>query len=109
MPDSAASPTVDTFDPVRQRGETSVTHHRYEFRVAGKLSDLARSAFDGMSVVEVPVETVIHGPLDDPAELHRVLARIQAMGLHVVSLKQVATGRCKCAEVSPPPPARHSP
>jgi hypothetical protein len=108
MPDPGVSPTVDAFDPVRQRGETSVTHHRYEFRVAGKLSDLARSAFDGMTVVEVPVETVIHGPLDDPAELHRVLARIQAMGLHVVSLKQVAAS-CECAEVSPPPPARRSP
>ena len=77
------------FDPVRQRGETTVTHQRYEFRIAGRLSDLARSAFDGMTVVEVPVETVIQGPFDDPAEMHRVLARIQSMGLQVVSLKQV--------------------
>lgn len=89
-----------------------MTHHRYEFRVAGRLSDLARSAFDGMTVVEVPVETVIHGPLDDPAALHQVLARIQAMGLQVVSLKQVPaapTERHGCSEVSPPQPARRSP
>lgn len=66
-----------------------MTQLRYEFRVAGRLSELARGAFDGMTVVEVPVETIIHGELDDPADLHDVLARIQDMGLHVVSLKQV--------------------
>jgi hypothetical protein len=62
---------------------------RYEFRVAGRLSERAQYAFDDMVVVEVPTETIIYGSLSDPAQLHGVLARIQALGLRVVSLQQL--------------------
>jgi len=62
---------------------------RYEFRVAGHLSERARDAFTAsMEVVEVPAETMIVGAVDDDA-MHEVLSLIQALGLHVVSVQRV--------------------
>lgn len=64
---------------------------RYEFRVAGRLSERARDAFVGMDVVEVPPQTVLTGTVDD-SQMHCVLALIQSLGLHVVSLQRLGAG-----------------
>jgi ribosomal protein S11 len=63
---------------------------RYEVRIAGRLSARVREAFVGMDVEPVPPETVIAGTVDDDDELHRLLALIQSLGLHVVAVEQVA-------------------
>lgn len=63
---------------------------RYEVRIAGRLSPRVRDAFVGMDVEPVPPETVITGTVDDDDELHRLLALIQSLGLHVVAVDQVA-------------------
>jgi len=63
---------------------------RYEFRVAGRLSERAQGAFVDMAVHDAPPETVISGEVVDDAHLHGVLAQIQNLGLHVVSVLQVA-------------------
>jgi hypothetical protein len=73
---------------------------RYEVRVAGRLSPRARDAFVGMDVDAVPGETIIAGTMDDDDELHRLLALIQSLGLHVVSVEQVVP------EPRPPPRGR---
>jgi hypothetical protein len=67
-----------------------VSPARYEFRVTGRLSEGTVAAFAGMAVREVPTETVIYGPVVDESHLHGVLALIQSLGLHVVSVQQVA-------------------
>ena len=63
---------------------------RYEVRVTGRLSQRAREAFAGMDVAEVTAETVISGVVHQDEQLHELLARVQALGLHVVSVQQVA-------------------
>ncbi len=63
---------------------------RYEFRVSGRLSERAQGAFVDMAVHDAPPETVISGEVVDDAHLHGVLAQIQNLGLHVVSVLQVA-------------------
>jgi hypothetical protein len=68
-----------------------VPGRRYEFRVAGRLSERAIDAFVGMDVVEVPPQTVLTGTVDD-AQMHSVLALIQSLGLHVVSMQRLAAG-----------------
>jgi hypothetical protein len=65
-----------------------VTGSRYAFRVSGRLSERVREAFATMDVVEVPAETVISGALEGE-QVHEVLALIQALGLHVVSVQRV--------------------
>lgn len=62
---------------------------RYEFRVAGRLSDRTRCAFDDMVVRDAPPETIVYGEVLDESHLHGVLALIRDLGLHVVSVHEV--------------------
>jgi hypothetical protein len=66
-----------------------VTSQRYEFRVAGLLSERTRGAFPDMTVVDAPPETVILGEVVDESHLHGVLALIQDLGLRIVAVNQV--------------------
>ena len=63
---------------------------RYEVRVTGRVSQRARDAFAEMEVSEVTAETVISGLVHQDEQLHDLLAVIQSLGLHVVSVEQVA-------------------
>ena len=63
--------------------------HHYEFRVAGLLSPTAQGAFVGLDITEIPPQTVISGSLMDEAEMHGVLGLIQALGLHMVSVREL--------------------
>ena len=63
---------------------------RYEVRVSGRLSQRARDAFASMDVAEVTAETVISGQVEQDEQLHELLAIVQSLGLHVVSVQQVA-------------------
>jgi hypothetical protein len=63
---------------------------RYEFRVQGRLSDDTAGEFDELEVVQASPETVLHGEVVDDAHLHGILARFQALGLHVVSMREVS-------------------
>lgn len=62
---------------------------RYEFRVTGRLSDETRAAFPDMNVIDLPAETLIYGAVVDESHLLGVLALIQNLGLHVVSMNQI--------------------
>jgi hypothetical protein len=63
---------------------------RYEVRVAGRLSQRARDAFLVMDLAEVTAETVISGVVHEDEQLHEILAVVQGLGLHIVSVQQVA-------------------
>ena len=78
---------------------------RYEFRVAGRLSERAQGAFVDMAVHVAPPETVISGEVVDDAHLHGVLAQIQNLGLHVVSVLQVPSALEPAARHTEPPSA----
>lgn len=67
-----------------------VEPRRYEFRVAGLLSERTRGAFCDMTIVDAPPETIISGKVLDEAHLYGVLALIQDLGLRVVSVNQVS-------------------
>ncbi|GLZ47854.1 hypothetical protein Acsp06_40390 [Actinomycetospora sp. NBRC 106375] len=62
---------------------------RYEVRVAGLLSDDVAADFTEFTVQDAPAETVMYGEIVDDAHLHGVLARLQALGLQVTSLRTV--------------------
>jgi hypothetical protein len=63
---------------------------RYEVRVEGRLSQRALDAFTGMDRIVVTAETVISGLVQQDAQLHELLAAIQSLGLHVITVQQVA-------------------
>ena len=64
---------------------------RYEVRVTGRLSQQAQDAFADMDLTEVTAETVISGVIHRDEQLHDMLAVVQSLGLHVVSVQQVAS------------------
>ena len=62
---------------------------RYELRIKGRLSRDIREDFEEFELTEAPVETVMLGNVIDEAHLHGVLARLQALGLQVLSLRRL--------------------
>lgn len=62
---------------------------RYELRIKGRLSADVREDFEEFELSEAPVETIMLGDVVDEAHLHGVLARLQAFGLQVLSLRSL--------------------
>ena len=76
----------------------------YEIRIKGRLSDSALAAFEGLTVTVQPVETVLHGPVQDQSSLHDLLGRIQSLGLELIEIRQLpATAETLRVEPEPPP------
>ena len=61
----------------------------YEIRIKGRLSDSLLDAFEDLTITVQPVETVLHGPVQDQAALYRLLDRIQSLGLELVEIRQI--------------------
>jgi hypothetical protein len=61
----------------------------YEIRIKGRLSDAVLSAFEGLSATVEPVETVLHGPVQDQAALQGLLRQIQSLGLELVEIRRL--------------------
>ena len=68
-----------------------MSDRRYEVRVTGRLSQRARDAFADMDLTDVTAETVISGIIHRDEQLHDMLAVVQSLGLHVVSVQQVGS------------------
>ena len=75
----------------------------YEIRIKGRLSDSVLAAFEGLSASVEPVETVLHGPVEDQSSLHGLLDRIQSLGLELVEIRRLpASSDELTAEPEPP-------
>ena len=61
----------------------------YEIRIKGRVSRALLDSFEGMESDLEPVETVLHGPVRDQAELHGVIDRIQALGLELIEVRRL--------------------
>ena len=61
----------------------------YEIRIAGVLPAEALLDFDRLSASVHQVETVVHGPLQDQAALHGLLARLETFGVQVLEVHRL--------------------
>jgi hypothetical protein len=61
----------------------------YQIRVRGRISPALLDSFEGMESEIEPVETVLHGPVRDQAELHGLIDRIQALGLELIEVRRL--------------------
>jgi hypothetical protein len=61
----------------------------YQIRVRGRVSNALLDSFEGMDSEVEPVETVLHGPVRDQAELHGLIDRIQALGLELIEVRRL--------------------
>jgi hypothetical protein len=80
---------IENFPDLRPAAGCSARSGRYEIRVAGRLSARALQALLPMTVVEPPVETVLHDPPEGGAGLDQMLDTIQDLGLHVLSIHEI--------------------
>ena len=67
----------------------AVTSSYYEIRVAGVLPPEALLDFERLTASVEPVETVVHGPLQDQAALHGLLARLETFGVQVIEVRRL--------------------
>lgn len=61
----------------------------YEIRVVGTLPPEALLDFERLSASVHQVETVVHGPLQDQAALHGLLARLQTFGVQILEVRRL--------------------
>jgi hypothetical protein len=61
----------------------------YEIRVAGVLPPEALLDFDRLTASVEPVETVVHGTIQDQAALHGLLARLETFGVQVIEVRRL--------------------
>lgn len=60
----------------------------YEIRVRGRVGDHVAEDV-GLAARVEPVETILHGSLDDQEELHRILETLQDMGLELLEIRRL--------------------
>ena len=74
----------------------------YEIRIKGRVGDSLLVAFEGLTVTTEPDETILYGPVPDQEALHRLLGKIQSLGLEVVSFRRLPG---ETTGLAPPPPS----
>jgi hypothetical protein len=68
------------------------TEARYEIRIRGRVSSAVLATFDPLESDVERVETILHGPVRDQAELHGLLHRLQALGLELIEVRRLPAG-----------------
>ena len=61
----------------------------YEIRIKGRVGDSVLLMFEGLTATTEPVETVLYGPIPDQEALHKLLGRLQSLGLEVTELRRL--------------------
>jgi hypothetical protein len=64
----------------------------YEIRVSGVLPPEALLDFERLTASVEPVETVVHGPLQDQSALKGLLARLETFGVEVIEVRRLHGG-----------------
>ena len=76
----------------------------YEIRIKGRVSDSLLPAFEGLAVTTEPVETIVYGPLADQEAVHRLLIKLESLGLEVVEFRRLPGQGSDPGAATPPPP-----
>jgi hypothetical protein len=67
----------------------TVAEARYEIRIRGRVGQAVLETFERLESDVEPVETVLHGPVRDQAELHGLLRRLQGFGLELIEVRRL--------------------
>ena len=66
-----------------------MTSPYYEIRVSGVLPPEVLLDFERLTASVEPVETVVHGPIQDQAALQGLLARLETFGVQVIEVRRL--------------------
>jgi hypothetical protein len=67
----------------------SASVDEYEIRVRGRVTPALLARFEGLQAQVEPVETVLHGPVQDQAALHGMLDLVRALGLELLEVRRL--------------------
>ncbi len=73
----------------------------YEIRIKGRVHDSLLPAFEGLAVTTEPVETIVYGPIADQEAVHRLLIKLESLGLEVVEFRRLP-GEAVDPDAAPP-------
>jgi len=76
----------------------------YEIRIKGRVGDSVLRMFEGLTATTEPVETVLYGPIPDQEALHRLLAKLQSLGLEVTEFRRLPGEDPDADPLQRPPP-----
>ncbi len=65
----------------------------YEIRIRGRLDTRWEEWFDGLAITPDGGDTLISGPVVDQAALHGLLRRIRDLGMPLISVARIESGR----------------
>jgi hypothetical protein len=65
----------------------------YQIRISGQLDPRWEEWFEGLTITLDGGDTLITGPVVDQAALHGLLKRVRDLGMPLVSVSPVASGR----------------
>ena len=63
---------------------------RYEIRVTGNVPSSVLEEIEDVQVFEQPVESILRGAVEDQAALHRMIDRIQGLGLELIEVRRIS-------------------
>src|SRR5579859_970688 len=81
--------TVGAWPVIPRCRGPAVSSSYYEIRVAGVIPPEILLDFDRLTASVEPVATVVHGPLQDQAALHGLLARLETIGVQVIEVRRL--------------------
>ena len=61
----------------------------YAFRISGRLTPALTAVLEPLKSIDTSGDTLLVGPVTDRAALHGYIAHLEALGLHVISLRQI--------------------
>jgi hypothetical protein len=65
---------------------------KYQIRVKGRLDSSWSDWFDGFSIAVEGVDTILVGAVNDQTALHGILAKINDLGLPLISVAIISQG-----------------
>jgi hypothetical protein len=74
----------------------------YEIRVRGRVTPALLARFEGLQANVEPIETVLHGPVEDQAALHGVIHLVNSLGLELIEVRRLPGGRTSTVHIDEP-------
>lgn len=82
-------------------GEEHRPQYDYEIRVRGHLGTRMRRAFPALRARPQGEDTLLTGRLPDQAAVYGVIARLEALGLDLLELRQLTQDEAKATKSDP--------
>lgn len=82
-------------------GEEHRPQYDYEIRVRGHLGTRMRHAFPALRARPQGEDTLLTGRLPDQAAVYGVIARLEALGLDLLELRQLTQDEAKATKSDP--------